>query len=407
MSANWRDIVLGDVAGGTGLFRDGDWIETKDQDPKGGVRLIQLADIGEGEYLDRSSRFLTLEKANELKCTFLEEGDLLVARMPDPLGRACVFPGDPKPSVTAVDVCIVRPDTAVVNTHWLKWAVNSWEFRSKLERFATGTTRKRISRTKLQAMPLKLPPLPEQRRIAAILDKADAVRRKRQQTLDLADNFLRSAFLDLFGDPVTNPKGWEVVSFKSVGTTRLGKMLDKGKEVGDCQFPYLANTNVQWGRFNMEELRTMDFSKSDRKEFKLEDGDVLICEGGEIGRTAIWRGEHEDVFFQKALHRVRLDRTVTVPEYVYHFMWFMAKNGGFRRLTTSATIAHLTGVKLKRLPIPLPPLDLQRRFAAIIESAEHQQPRQRVHLAKLDTLFGSLQQRAFRGELSAPTGGKL
>ena len=149
-------------------------------------------------------------------------------------------------------------------------------------------------------------------------------------------------------------------------------MLDKGKEVGDCQFPYLANTNVQWGRFDLAALRTMDFSESDCEEFKLKNGDLLICEGGEVGRTAIWHGAHDRIYFQKALHRVRLDPTVAVPEYVFQFMWFMAKNGGFQDLTTSATIAHLTGVKLKRLPCPRPPLELQHRFAAIVESAEHQ-----------------------------------
>ena len=203
----------------------------------------------------------------------------------------------------------------------------------------------------------------------------------------------------MFGDPVTNPMGWDVLPFESIGNSRLGKMLDKGKEVGDCQFPYLANTNVQWGRFDLAGLRTMDFSESDREEFRLEDGDLLICEGGEVGRTAIWHGGHDRIYFQKALHRVRLDPTVSVPEYVFQFMWFMAKNGGFRDLTTSATIAHLTGVKLKRLPFPRPPLELQHRFATVVESVGQQKARQRAHLAELDTLFASLQSRAFRGDL--------
>ena len=222
---------------------------------------------------------------------------------------------------------------------------------------------------------------------------------KCDRALAQLDTFLQSTFLDMFGDPVANPMGWDVVAFESIGNSRLGKMLDKGKEVGDCQFPYLANTNVQWGRFDLTELRTMDFSESDREEFKLEDGDLLICEGGEVGRTAIWRGAHDRIYFQKALHRVRLNPTVAVPEFVLQFMWFMAKNGGFRDLTTSATIAHLTGVKLKRVPFPRPPLELQQRYAAIVESVERQKASQRAHLAELDTLFASLQSRAFRGDL--------
>ena len=263
----------------------------------------------------------------------------------------------------------------------------------------TGSTRAKLTKAGAFKIQIPLPALAEQKRIAGILDAADAVRAKRREALAQLDTLIQSTFLDMFGDPVTNPKGWDVVAFESIGNSRLGKMLDKGKEVGNCQFPYLANTNVQWGRFDLAALRTMDFSESDCEEFKIEDGDLLICEGGEVGRTAIWHGAHDRIYFQKALHRVRLDPTVAVPEYVFQFMWFMAKNGGFRDLTTSATIAHLTGVKLKRLPCPRPPLELQHRFAAIVQSVEHQKASQRTHLAELDTLFASLQSRAFRGDL--------
>src|ERR1700737_2650024 len=95
-----------------GVFTDGDWVESKDQDPQGDVRLIQLADVGDGVYLNRSSRFLTSRKAGELRCTFLETGDVLIARMPDPLGRACIFPGETRWCVTVVDVCVLRTGSA-------------------------------------------------------------------------------------------------------------------------------------------------------------------------------------------------------------------------------------------------------------------------------------------------------
>ena len=291
---------------------------------------------------------------------------------------------------------IVRWSTEAVDSRYGNHWINVPDTRFRIRRLVNGIHLYPKDVARLQ---IPVPPLAEQKRIAGILDAADAVRAKRREALAQFDTLLQSTFLDMFGDPVTNPKGWGVVAFESIGNSRLGKMLDKGKEVGDCQFPYLANTNVQWGRFDLAALRTMDFSESDCEEFKLEDGDLLICEGGEVGRTAIWHGAHDRIYFQKALHRVRLDPTVAVPEYVFQFMWFMAKNGGFRDLTTSATIAHLTGVKLKRLPCPRPPLEFQHRFAAIVESVEHQKASQRAHMAELDTLFASLQSRAFRGDL--------
>ncbi len=100
---------IADILRDAELFTDGDWVESKDQDANGDVRLIQLADLGDGVWLNRSKRYMTSAKAAALKCTFLQDGDLLLGRMPDPLGRCCVFPGDTKPCVTVVDVCVIRP----------------------------------------------------------------------------------------------------------------------------------------------------------------------------------------------------------------------------------------------------------------------------------------------------------
>lgn len=103
----WIEARLDKITGRNGLISDGDWVESKDQDKNGSVRLIQLADIGDGFFKNVSSRFLTRKKADELNCVFLREGDILVARMPDPLGRACIFPINASERyVTVVDVCI-------------------------------------------------------------------------------------------------------------------------------------------------------------------------------------------------------------------------------------------------------------------------------------------------------------
>src|SRR4051812_424730 len=120
----WTWKTIPDLVGDDGVFIDGDWVESKDQDPKGNVRLIQLADVGDGVYRDKSDRFMTKTKADELGCTFLKDGDVLVARMPDPLGRACIFPGDSKPSVTVVDIAIVRSRGGEFDHRWLACFVN-------------------------------------------------------------------------------------------------------------------------------------------------------------------------------------------------------------------------------------------------------------------------------------------
>ena len=171
LPTGWAEARIGELVGPDGIFVDGDWVESKDQDPNGDVRLIQLADVGDGTYRDRSSRFLTRGKACELDCTFLRAGDVLIARMPDPLGRACIFPGDSKDSVTAVDICIVRTGALGANHRWLVWAVNSPQFRIEIAALQSGSTRKRISRGNLATLFMPIPPLAEQARIAQEIEK--------------------------------------------------------------------------------------------------------------------------------------------------------------------------------------------------------------------------------------------
>lgn len=167
LPAGWAIAKIEDLILPDGVFIDGDWVESKDQDPNGDVRLIQLADIGDGIYQNRSSRFLTFEKAQELGCTFLKAGDVLIARMPDPLGRACIFPGDAKEAVTVVDVCIIRTGLGIENHRWLMGAINSPDFRKLIASLQSGVTRSRISRKNLATLSLPVPPLAEQQRIVA------------------------------------------------------------------------------------------------------------------------------------------------------------------------------------------------------------------------------------------------
>ena len=167
-SMRWPVEPLGVLLRDAEVFVDGDWVESKDQDPEGGVRLIQLADIGDGFYIDKSSRFLTKETALRLRCTFLKPRDVLIARMPDPLGRACIFPGDEREAVTVVDVCVIRPGVDGPDPYWLMHCINSSGFRALIAQQQTGTTRARISRGNLSRLPIICPPTPLQRKFSVL-----------------------------------------------------------------------------------------------------------------------------------------------------------------------------------------------------------------------------------------------
>ena len=171
-SSGWVYATIGDVVASNGIFTDGDWVETKDQDLNGGVRLIQLADIGDGSFLDKSSRFLTRAKAHQLNCTFLTKGDLLVARMPDPLGRCCIFTFDGvEKYVTVVDVCVVRLGTSPIAPKYMMYLINSPRTRADIDALKSGSTRKRISRGNFASVAIPLAPQNEQIRIVAKIEE--------------------------------------------------------------------------------------------------------------------------------------------------------------------------------------------------------------------------------------------
>ncbi|MEQ2353418.1 restriction endonuclease subunit S [Pseudoalteromonas piscicida] len=156
------------------------------------------------------------------------------------------------------------------------------------------------------------------------------------------------------------PTSWEWTRFGIVALSRLGKMLDKAKNKGEL-LPYLRNTNVQWRRFELDDLKLMRFEDSELYEFKLKKGDLLICEGGEPGRCAIWNEELNEMYFQKALHRARPFADV-LPEYLEVCLTVDCGNGVLEEYFTGATIKHLVGAKLNSYIIPLPPAQEQKRI---------------------------------------------
>ena len=251
-----------------------------------------------------------------------------------------------------------------------------------------------------------VPPLAEQKRIAGILDAADALRTKRREALAQLDALLQSTFLDIFGDPVTNPKGWELTTVGRIGSIQGGLQVGTSKRRSlPIERPYLRVANVFRGFLELDEIKTIRLTESELLRTSLDYEDILIVEGhgnkAEIGRCARWDGSIDQcVVHQNHLIRLRCDRSKASPIYVENFI---NSPGGRRSLIgTSRTTSGLNTISVSKVrgsEIQLPSLDLQHRFAAIVESIDEQRTSQRAHLSELDTLFASLQSRAFRGDL--------
>jgi type I restriction enzyme S subunit len=161
------------------------------------------------------------------------------------------------------------------------------------------------------------------------------------------------------------PNSWSWIKFLGVGEQRLGKMLDAQKNSGELK-PYLRNTNVQWMRFELDNVKQMRVEEREEGELRLKNGDLLICEGGEPGRCAIWHGEVAEMYFQKALHRVRPCNAI-LSEFLALTLQIDCLNEFLANYFTGATIKHLTGRSLSEYPVPIPPIAEQRRIVAKVE----------------------------------------
>ncbi|WP_109299603.1 restriction endonuclease subunit S [Aquimarina sp. AU474] len=365
--------TIGDLITPEGVFTDGDWIESKDQDPSGGVRLIQLADIGDGAFINKSSRFMTEAKAEKLKCTYLQKGDILVARMPDPIGRACIFPGLDQKAVTVVDVCVIRPNNSEVHPPFLKFLINNDIFRREINRHVTGTTRKRISRKNLNQIEFDLPSIGDQKRIAKIFADSEKLISKRKESISLLEKFLKSTFLEMFGDPVFNDKGWKTdvlenltLKIGSGSTPRGGK--ESYKTVG---ISLIRSLNVHDYRFKVKNLARIDNDQAEKlKNVIVNSGDVLFnITGASVCRCTVVPDSILPARVNQHVSIIRVKDSKLNPNFLNYLLCSDNFKKHLIRIATigGATREAITKDQLEKLEIIVPSPKAQKQFAEIVD----------------------------------------
>lgn len=271
--------------------------------------------------------------------------------------------------------------------------------------YSSKTTVPSVRKSELERIPIPIPPLPEQRRIADILDKADAIRRKRKEAIALTEELLRSAFLEMFGDPVTNPKGWDVKPLGELADIASG--VTKGKKYDGRKLvtvPYMRVANVQDGHLVLDDVAQITVSENEASRYLLRRGDVLLTEGGDpdkLGRGAVWHGEVADCIHQNHIFRVRA-REDLLPDYLSALVASQRGKRYFLRAAKQTTgIASINMTQLKAFPALVPPRELQVRYLACAEMTRRARDRQSETQRELDVLFENLSRSAFRGELIA------
>jgi type I restriction enzyme, S subunit len=273
---------------------------------------------------------------------------------------------------------------------------------NRILRWVRATTADNFPIDRLKKFEIPVPPLLEQRRIAAILDAAQALREKRRQSIAKLDSLLQSVFFEMFGDPIHSGTYLERLSecAEVVSGVTKGRRLNGRKTV---ELPYLRVANVQAGYLDLKEIKTITALPSDLESLILQDGDILLTEGGDhdkLGRGARWRGELENCIHQNHVFRVRVNRNRILPEFLEAYLQTSFSRDYFLRCAKKTTnLASINMTQLRALPVMLPPMHLQFKSRSAFLRIESLKERQISWLAKHQSLFTSLQHRAFRGEL--------
>ncbi len=387
------------------------------------ARLAEISTIRPGQHVmgadhntgRRGIGYLTgpadfgIEKAKISKWTeypkvYAEPGDILITVKGAGVGKTNLAP-DEKVAIgrQLMAVCgreeFVRRDYLY---HFVRTQLRALSAR------ALGATVPGLGRQDLEMILVPLPPVSEQKRIAGILNERmaaiDNARAAAEAQLEAARAlpaaYLRQVFPRL-GQEL--PSGWRLARLGELCDVQLGKMLSPKSKIGLSSFPYLRNANVQWNKIDTGDIAYMDFNEKEQKKFSLLRGDLLICEGGEPGRAAIWDGRIDPCFYQKSLHRVRPKCDSIDRKFALYRMWIGVLRREFTSANVKTTIAHLPAIRLESLEIPLPVLSEQKKLVAQLDgqmaSAGRLQATLERGLAELNALPQALLRQAFRGEL--------
>ena len=326
----------------------------------------------------------------------LQVGDVIVSTVrPNLNAVALVESAYENTLVGSTGYCVLRVKDGVDN-RFVFYFCQSPYFVEDMTAQATGASYPAVTASIVRNSTLPAYSLEEQHEIAQHLDTVTNLISLRKQQIAKLDELVKARFVEMFGDIIHNTKQWPQYRFDTIASSRLGKMLDAKKQTGTSSYPYLANFNVQWFRFDLSKLNSMDFNENDQVEFALQEGDLLVCEGGEIGRCAVWHNEIENCYFQKAIHRVRCNKAIILPEYLAWWFKYNCEYGGFSDIEgAKATIAHLPGAKLKALTVTVPVLSLQHQFAAFVAQTDQQKLTIQHSLDKMETLKKALMQKYF------------
>lgn len=371
MSNEWNKVSIKNIAKeGRNNFIDGDWIESPYITDKG-IRLIQTGNIGLGVFKDKNKKYISEASFNFLGCTEVFEGDILICRLAEPMGRSCIVPKLPTRAITSVDVSIFRVDEDRFSKEFIHQKINTEDFLRNAEELGGGSTRQRISRSNLGNIEIEYPPKPQQTKIAKILTTIDNVIEKTEEAIakyeaikqgmmhDLftrgigEDGQLRPSFEDapeLYKESALGwiPKEWEVKRLENL-TQKIGDGIHATpKYVDASSYLFINGNNLKNGKIEFNE-NTKCVSEQEFKNHyvELNEFTILMSINGTIGNLAFYEGQNI-VLGKSAAYIIPYDKIMSE----FLFLYFQTKivNHFFTNELTGSTIKNLSLASIRNLP---------------------------------------------------------
>jgi type I restriction enzyme S subunit len=377
----WTEVALGDVCD----VQSGFAFDSKRFTDRGGIPIIRIRDVIRGESATRY--------VGEYDPRFLvHDGDLLVG-MDGEFNRATWRGGEAllNQRVSRIASAGRSLDDRYL-FHFLPGALK------RIEDDTPFVTVKHLSSKVLKSIAIPLPPIEEQRRIAAVLDQADELRAKRRSALALLDTLTESIFLDRFAGFAGR------TALGDIAEVQGGVQVTTKRSSHPIEVPYLRVANVYRSRLDLREIKTIRVTKPELERVRLRTGDLLVVEAhgnpDEVGRVAQWDGVVRECVHQNHLIRVRVHPDQAHPTFIERFMnSAIGRRGLQRAANTTSGLNGISASDVRSVAVPLPPRSEQQAFAELVAGVKHEQSQISSSMAELDDLFASLQQRAFRGEL--------
>ncbi|XHC10697.1 restriction endonuclease subunit S [Labrenzia sp. ac12] len=406
----WKKAPLGDLAAGPGAFVDGPFgsnLKASEYTSEG-VPIVRIQNVRPNHFNSAAQKFITLEKADELKRHGYKPGDLIITKMGDPPGDACIVPDHVGSGIIVADVVRFRGDKCLIDHKYLSFYLNSKAGISEFLRLTRGSTRKRVNLTSMKGIEVPLPPVEEQRRIAAILDKADAIRCKRAESLALADELLKSAYIHMVGHRNPAYGDWKPETIEQLAEDKKGAIRSGPfgsallhSEFVDEGIAVLGIDNAVQNHFAWGQRRFITEEKYEElRRYQVFPGDVIITIMGTTGRSAVIPDDVPEAITTKHLASITCDTSKILPEvlsFAIHSDPMIIRQ--IKQRNKGAIMDGLNLGIIRQLVLPRPPMELQVNFAEMLRRVSKKKRQMSSELGNGTQLFSSLSQRAFRGEL--------